>query len=189
MAQKPASEQLKRTTNPRQAWLLIALVLGISAFFGLIIVPYIRPKPAVPKGAAPDFVLPVIVNGDPGSRIKLSDQKGKAVVLDFWASWCAPCRQQAPIIDAVARKNKGKDVLFVGVNTGDQRAAAVRFAQSRGLSYPAVYDPDGKVADAYNVQTLPTLVVINRSGDIIAVHHGVVSGHELEQLALQAMDL
>jgi len=189
MAQKPVTEQLKRTQNPRQAWLLIALVFGVSAFFGLIILPYIRPKPAVPKGAAPDFVLPVIVNGDPGSRVKLSDLKGKAVVLDFWASWCAPCRAQAPIIDSVASENKGKDVVFVGVNTGDQRAPAVKFAQSRGLGYPAVFDPDGKVADAYNVQTLPTLFVIDRSGNIIAVHHGVVSAHKLEQLVLQAMAL
>ncbi len=184
-----STEQLKPTKNPRQAWLLIALVLGISAFFGLVIVPYIRPKPAQMKGRAPDFVLPVIVNGDPGSRLKLSDLVGKAVVLDFWASWCEPCREQAPIIDSVARENKGKDVIFAGVNTGDQREPAVRFAQSRGLGYPVVFDPDGKVADAYKVQTLPTLVVINRAGDIIAVHHGILSAHQLEQLTLQAMQL
>lgn len=183
------TEQLKRTQNPRQAWLLVALVLGVSAFFGLVILPYIKPKAAQPKGVAPDFVLPVIVNGDPGSRLALSDLKGKAVVLDFWASWCAPCRAQAPIIDSVSRQNKGKDVIFVGVNTGDQRDAAVRFAHSRGLGYPAVFDPDGKVADAYDVQTLPTLVVINRVGRIIAVHHGVVRAHKLEQLVLQAMEL
>lgn len=183
------TEQLKRTKNPRQAWLFFALLLGVTAYFIFIIVPYIRPKPALPKGVAPDFVLPVIVNGDPGSRIKLSDQVGKAVVLDFWASWCAPCRQQAPIIDKVARENKGKDVIFVGVNTGDQKAAAIRFAHSRGLGYPVAFDPNGKVAEAYNVQTLPTLVVVNRVGHIIAIHHGVVPPHQLEQFVLQAMDL
>lgn len=184
-----ATEQLKPTKNLRQVWWLLALFVGVSVYFGLIIVPYIRPKPALPRGKAPNFVLPVIVNGEPGSRLKLSDQTGKAVVLDFWASWCEPCRQQAPIIDSVARKNKGKNVIFAGVNTGDDRASAIRFAKSRGLGYPVVFDPDGKVAGAYNVQTLPTLVVINRAGDIIAIHHGVVSASELEQLVLQALDI
>ena len=79
--------------------------------------------------------------------------------------------------------------MFVGVNTGDQRDAAIKFARSRGLGYPAVFDGEGKVADAYGVETLPTLVVINRVGHIIFVRHGVVRPKQLEQLVLQATEL
>ncbi len=109
-----------------------------------------------------------------------------AVVIDFWASWCAPCREQAPIVDDVARRYRGKGLIVVGIDTGDERDAAVRFAQSRGLSYAALFD-SGDVAAAYRVDGLPTLVVIDRNGRIVTTRRSVVRREDLEQLVEEAL--
>jgi thiol-disulfide isomerase/thioredoxin len=128
-----------------------------------------------------------MVGGDPGSRLGLSDLRGRVVVLDFWASWCAPCRAQAPIIDRVAREHEGDDVTVVGVSTsGDDWGRAVRFAQSVDLSYASVFDKEGRVADAFKVQALPTLVVVDPTGVVSAVRTRSVRAEELTALIAEA---
>jgi peroxiredoxin len=134
---------------------------------------------------APDFTLPVMIGGEPGARIELSDLRGQVVVLDFWASWCAPCRAQAPIIDRVARAQRGKRVIVLGVSTsGDDWGRAVRFVQSQGLGYTSVFDAEGRVAAAFGVDTLPTVVIVDPQGKIASVHERTVRADELsEQIA------
>jgi cytochrome c biogenesis protein CcmG/thiol:disulfide interchange protein DsbE len=181
--------KLKPTQNPRQAWLSIVLVLIVSGLFAFIVLPKINPggSSSGKEGQqAPDFALDVIHAGDPGSRFRLSDQKGKPVVLDFWASWCGPCRQQAPIIDAFARKHERDDVVVVGVATDDRRGDAQAMADKLGLGYPSVYDTGSSVAGEYRVRALPTLVVVDVSGKISAVRTRVVSASELEELLADA---
>jgi cytochrome c biogenesis protein CcmG, thiol:disulfide interchange protein DsbE len=180
-------EKLKQTTNVKQAWVTVALVLGVSLLFGWIVLPQIRPGSGMAGKPAPDFTLEVISGGEPGSRIKLSDLRGKAVVLDFWASWCIPCKEQVPIIDGFARAYEGKDVVVVGVNTSDDRADALGFLKGRNLGYPSVLDADGRVAMAYGVRGLPTLLVLDRQGRITEVRTGVVPRRELEALVGKAL--
>lgn len=178
---------LKETTNPKQAWLTLLLIVGISAFFLFVILPYVRPKSPLEGVGAPDFALPVIHGGETGNRIRLSDLRGKTVVIDFWASWCGPCRQQAPIIDGLARQHEAAgDLVVVGVSTSDEQEAAVRFAQSQNLSYPMVFDEQNKVAAAYSVTGLPTLVVVDKNGKIVAVRRSVVPKKELDQIVERA---
>jgi peroxiredoxin len=179
--------KLKETTNPRQAWTTLLLVIGVTALFAFVVVPYIRPKSPLEGVAAPDFALSVIHGGDPGARIRLSDLRGKTVILDFWASWCGPCRTQAPIMDTVARNHEAAgDVVVVGVSTSDERNAAIQFAQSQNLSYPMVFDDANKVAAAYSVTGLPTLIVIDKAGKIVSVRRSVVRETELEELVGRA---
>jgi cytochrome c biogenesis protein CcmG, thiol:disulfide interchange protein DsbE len=176
-------EKLKQTTNPQQAWLTLALVIAVSVMFAFVVLPYIRPKSKLEGGVAPDFVLPIIHQGEPGNRIRLSDLRGKTVVLDFWASWCAPCREQAPILDALARRHQpGGDLVVVGVNTSDERDSAIQFARSMSLSYASVLDEGNRVAAAYAVTGLPTLVVVDPGGKIVAVRRNVVRKKELDEL-------
>lgn len=174
------------TSNPKQAWVTLVLVLVVSGLFGLIVLPRIGKKESNLVGlAAPDFALEVIHGGDPGNRLRLSDQLGKPVVLDFWASWCGPCRQQVPIIDAFAKAHES-DVVVVGVNTDDRREDAVSYARSNALSYGVVFDDGSTAAQAYGVRALPTLVVVDVKGKVSAVRTRVVRRDELEELVAAA---
>lgn len=181
-------EKNQPTYNPKQAWTLGAMVLGVSLFFIFIIRPYLEPPPSAMVGkAAPDFVLPVIYGGEPGNRLRLSDMRGKAVLLDFWASWCAPCRAQAPIVDKLARGADADRVVVVGVNTGDDQRAAVRFAQQADLSYASVKD-NGSITDAYGVTELPTIIIVTPDGKISAFKTRAVKQSDLEALIDQALE-
>ena len=141
-------------------------------------------------GDAPEFRLPLVANApaEGDGNLSLGALRGRPVLLDFWATWCEPCRIEAPIVDRVARRWKDRDLAVVGVNTdtadqGDPRA----FALSHGLSYPIVRDEQGSASHAYGVEELPTLVIISRSGKIIAVRTGIADDAELERLVRQAL--
>jgi cytochrome c biogenesis protein CcmG, thiol:disulfide interchange protein DsbE len=178
----------KKTADVRQgAWMLGALFVFVI-LVGYAVLPMFNPTRSKLIGLpAPVFTLPVMVNGEPGSRVSIADLRGKVVVLDFWASWCPPCRAQAPVIDKVARKHDGKGVVVLGVSTsGDDWAEAVRFAQSHNLSYANLYDENSAVSKAYRVQSLPTLVVLDTGGNISAVRTRPVNEEELESLVVAA---
>ncbi len=170
------------TPEPRRSWINLVLLLGASILFGAMVLPRLQPAANKLRGMdAPDFALPVVYGGLPESRVRLSDLRGKAVVLDFWASWCGVCRAQAPILDGVARQFQAENVVVIGINTGDRLDQAVAFARGRGLSYASVLD-DGSVAAAYRANALPTLVVVSRTGKIAEVRQGLVRAGELERL-------
>ncbi len=175
----------KKTSDVKQAWVTGALVLVTSLFFGLVILPKIGNNSALVGSPAPDFTLPVIHQGEAGSRLHLADLRGKTVVLDFWASWCPPCREQAPILDAFAQR-AGGEVKVIGVNTSDAPEQAQAFLQSSGLRYPSVVDHTGAVGQAYGATALPTLVVIAPSGKVAAVRQRVVRARELGEIVADA---
>lgn len=175
--------------SPRRAWLTLAGVIGVSLFFGLVVLPRVggRKKSAFEGMPAPDFELEVISGGDAGNRLRLAHLAGKAVILDFWASWCGPCRQQAPIVEELSRAHAGGDVVVIGISTSDERDSALSFIRSASLSYTMLFDEGTRVAGAYGVRNLPTLVVVGRSGKIIAVRTSVVRAAELERLVAEAL--
>lgn len=139
---------------------------------------------------APDFALPVVANGAgigspnaDGKTLSLSELRGQAVLLDFWATWCRYCRAAAPALDRASRRWRDRGVVVVGVDTdapgeGDPRS----FAIAHGLSYPIVQDQAGRATRTYEVDGLPTLVVVSREGKVVAVHTGVTDDGELDRL-------
>ncbi|MEB2310931.1 MAG: TlpA disulfide reductase family protein [Sorangiineae bacterium] len=163
----------------------VVLALGAALVVGVIL-PRVWSRRRARAVPAPDFVLPVIYNGEEGSRVRLSDARGSAVLLDFWASWCGPCQEQAPIVDELARRYRARGLVVLGIDTGDEQEAAIRWAQSRKLSYAVAFD-GGEVAAAYRVEGLPTLVVIDRRGRIVATRTRVVSEAELSRLVDEAL--
>lgn len=161
----------------------LALIFVLSAVFGFVVLPYVKPSTkGLPGKSAPLFALPVIHGGEAGSRLSLSDLKGRPVVLDFWASWCRPCLQQMSIVERVAQRFGGRGVIFVGVNTTDNRQRAEKLCRDRSLGYQAVFDEGDLVGQAYGVEVLPTLVVVDKAGIVANVAARVVNEQELTEL-------
>jgi thiol-disulfide isomerase/thioredoxin len=149
---------------------------------------------------APDFSLALVANaksvgGTPPQdqtdkpTLSLSELRGKAVVLDFWATWCPPCRAEAPILDKVSRRWRDQDVVVVGVDTDKPEEGDPReFVQQKGLTYPMVRDETGAVSwGLYKVDSLPTLIFVSRTGKVIASRTGPTSEDEIERLIRKAL--
>lgn len=109
---------------------------------------------------------------------------GKVSVINFWGSWCGPCRREEPILEEVWARMGPEGVAFVGVNTRrDQRAAAVAFLEEFGVTYPSVYDPDSTIAYSFRVRVMPATFILDAQGRIAAQIVGAVrSAAELEAL-------
>ena len=121
------------------------------------------PRPASqPPEAAHDFEVETF----DGETLRLSDLKGKVVVLNFWASWCGPCRWEMPAFERIAKEFSDKEVVFVGLAVSDRLQDARGFADSVGVTYPLALDSSGRIAVAYNVRSLPTTFFIDREGQI-----------------------
>jgi cytochrome c biogenesis protein CcmG, thiol:disulfide interchange protein DsbE len=166
--------------------LLLAMVLVPKFLFG---------KSRMSGETAPDFTVSMVINAEQlgaaageaaPTKATLSQFRGKAVVIDFWATWCAPCRAEAPIINKLAARYKNKDVVVLGVNT-DDAAKAKLFALDRKLTFPIGFDSDDSAQRAYKVDSLPTLVVISKTGKVIAIRMGVTSESDLETLVEEAL--
>lgn len=106
-----------------------------------------------------------------GKPFKLADLKGKVVVVNFWASWCAPCRGEAPSLQQIYEENKSKGVEFLGVNFKDSKANAEAFERKFKITYPSLYDADGQVTLAFREvppSAIPSTLVLDRQGRVAA---------------------
>ena len=177
--------------DTKTGYLVAGLVLAFSLFMGLFVLPYLgvkrAEKSALVGQAAPDFLLPYASPAERGKSQRLSDLQGMAVVLDFWASWCAPCRAQTPVLERVAKAFGADKLRVLGVGTSDDRGSIERFLLRSEPAYTSVFD-DQEVASAlYHVQGLPTLVVIDKHGTVRAVSSGFTNESELTRLVRDAL--
>ena len=157
--------QLKPTKDVRQAWVLGLVAVTLVLMFAFIVLPYVDPGKQLAV-AAPDFELPAIHGAAQGKSVRLSEFAGRVVVLDFWASWCGPCREQMPILDRVRQDYDASDVTFLGVSTDAEPNAALEFLKKHPVSYVSVLDRTGSVSQQFGVTKLPTLVVIDAAGKV-----------------------
>lgn len=128
------------------------------------------------RGAAPGFRLPRLRH--PAQDLTLAELRGKPAVINFWASWCVPCRQELPRIQQAAA-SWGDRVSIVGVDVTDQRPDALKLAAAAGIRYPLAFDQDGRVASAYRVVNLPTTVFVSADGRVVARHTGEITRADL----------
>ncbi len=170
------------TSLKRFRWSSI-LILTLAAVWiagtAFLTVPNAQDKTPAPQAGfpAPAFALDTLT----GDTIRLEDLKGKVVLLNFWASWCPPCKAEMPAFEALQQAHQGDDLVILAVNTTyqDDPDAAAQFAADRGLTFPVLIDLDGQVSKTYQVLAMPSSFFIDRKGIIQQV---IVGGPMSEAL-------
>jgi peroxiredoxin len=145
------------------AWLVPGPALAQIPFDGLAL---IRPNPV---RLAPTFSVP----GPDGRAVTLADARGRVVLLNFWATWCAPCREEMPAMDRLFRRFRGEGLTVLAISVdGDGARAVAPFVSQQRLSYPIGLDPTMTVATRYGVRALPSSFLLDRTGRLVALALG-----------------
>jgi peroxiredoxin len=132
-------------------------------------------RPAiVPSSNAPDFTLRTMG----GPNMRLAEQRGRVVMINFWATWCGPCRQELPELSKLYERYRGSGFVLMGVNVDDDVSNAAAVAAKLGVSFPVLLDTDKRVSKLYDLSTMPSTVLVDRDGKVRYVHRGYLSGYE-----------
>jgi peroxiredoxin len=127
---------------------------------------------------APSFTLA----SRAGQDVSLAQYKGNVVMINFWASWCGPCRQEMPLLESIYKKYNKMGFTMIGVNVEPDSNAANEWLKATPVSFPILYDRDSKVSKLYDVAGMPSTVIIDRSGKLRVLHRGYKPGDENEYL-------
>lgn len=159
------------------ATVLVVGLLGLLAF-GLSSRPLLAGA-ATEGRPAKEFVLP----GFDGSTVSLADYRGRVVLVNFWASWCVPCRIEAPVLEQTWRRYRDRGLVLVGINLWDKEPEARAFLREFGITYPNARDEGGRVAIEYGVAGIPETIVIAPDGLVSGKHSGALSSARIVELA------
>lgn len=174
---------IKDMTDRRRRLLILALVvLALAALGGLLGWAVANNAPSTAgSGArrvgrpAPDFTITTF----DGVRFRLSEQRGKVVVINFWASWCIPCREEAPFLESAWRQYKDKGVVFVGVDIQDTESAARAYIKEFDITYPNGPDVSGEITIDYGVSGIPVTFFVDKEGRVAGRWVGAVGARLL----------
>jgi thiol-disulfide isomerase/thioredoxin len=153
---------------------LITLALAAT----LALAPAARATEAVGQPAA-NFTLPERGGGAP---VSLNGLKGQVVMINFWASWCGPCRQEFPLLDQIYKKYKGMGFTLLGVNVEPSETDAEGFLKQTPVSFPILFDKKSDVTKLYGVSAMPSTVIVDRKGTVRWLHRAYKPGDENEYL-------
>lgn len=183
----PASAPTRRLP----AWVI---VLGILIVFiaGLLALLLLKPpQKSLCDETAPDFALTLFAEyrgGFSSDTLNLADLRGKGVVLNFWASWCGPCEEEAAALEAAWRQYKDRGIVFVGVDYLDQDPAAKRYLQKFNITYPNGPDLASKISKRYAIRGVPETFFIDPQGQIVGCRWiGPLTDAELKRRIAQIM--
>lgn len=146
---------------------LIASALALSSASSLA-------KGKKVSGKAKDFTL----SSNTGKNIRLSDLKGKVVMINFWASWCGPCRQEFPLLDDMYKRYQPAGFELLGVNIEPKKKDADKLLKQIPVTFPILYDTEQKVSELYDVSAMPTTILIDKNGKMRYLAKGYKPGYE-----------
>ncbi|MFZ2989562.1 TlpA disulfide reductase family protein [Ideonella sp.] len=121
---------------------------------------------------APNFVLRTL----DGQNLRLSEQRGQVVMLNFWATWCGPCREEMPQLNRLHDKYKGAGFALLGINVDEDPRQAAALAAKLGVKFPVLLDSDKQISKTYDLSAMPSTVLIDRDGKVRHVHRGYRDG-------------
>jgi peroxiredoxin len=156
---------------------------GVVAFIALVFVLFARPmyrqgEPTVAGKTAEDFATEIA-----GKSGRLSDLRGKVVVLNFWASWCPPCVEETPALNHLQKYIASRDALVLGVSEDEDPDAYEKFLQEQGINFPTFREPSRKVALEYGTAVIPDTYIIDRNGKILRKFYSAQQWDSQEMLA------
>lgn len=170
---------------------IVLIVVGVALLGGLFAFGLLRGEPnrdipsAIVGKQAPNFVLPLYERFHPdfGESLELAAQVGRPMVVNFWASWCAPCYAEAPVLQSYWQEYQGTDVLFVGVQTQDKGKydEGRDFIDQFGLGFPNGIDDDSRISIGWGLLGVPETFFISRDGTVSYKHIGPVTPQVMEQ--------
>ena len=126
------------------------------------------------SGKAPNFTL----KSRSGKNIKLSELRGQVVMLNFWASWCGPCRKEMPLLEKIHKKYKRLGFTLLGINVEENSTAAKNYLKDVKVTFPILFDTTNKTSKLYDVSAMPTTILIDRNGNKRFIHKGYKAGYE-----------
>lgn len=123
---------------------------------------------------APDFTL----KSQTGQNVKLSEQVGNVLLINFWASWCSPCREEMPLLEEIHQKYKDLGFSVLAINVDENTELADKFLSTINVTFPVLYDNSAKVSQLYDVDAMPTTVIVDRDGNMRYFHKSFKAGYE-----------
>ena len=166
---------VKRGLSLSSIVLLIGVALTVSVF-GFALARQNQTQPEA--GPAPDFTITTFE----GEEITLSDLKGQVVVVNFWASWCGPCRVEAPDLQRIHERYQDQGVTVLGITYTDTEAKSLAFIGEFGMTYPNAPDMGTRISDRYNIQGVPETFVIDQNGDIAQFIYAPTNEQQLSSI-------
>jgi len=127
-----------------------------------------------PASGAPDFTLPSL----DGPNLRLQEQRGQVVMINFWATWCGPCRVEMPHLARLYDKYRGSGFTVLAVNIDEDPYKAASLAKQLGMRFPVLLDKEKKVSRLYDLSTMPSTILVDREGRVRYVHRGYRDGYE-----------
>jgi thiol-disulfide isomerase/thioredoxin len=148
--------------------------MRLIILFSLIILSPLSLAAKNVSGPAPDFTLKATTD----SNLRLSEQRGQVVLINFWASWCGPCRQEMPLLEEMQKKYSKLGFTVLGVNVDKDINKADKILKDIPVSFPVLYDNEGVVSKLFDVSAMPTTVIVDRDGNMRYLHMGFKPGYE-----------